>query len=172
MGTHQQLTAEQIEVLEVLRDLEDLISDYYDTQQEKIDAFSWDCLELDKSDEELVQYIDMLKYFGYVDEDGTITYDGLQYLLLYRQKERIEMEIDNAKDTDNKKPQITVNIEYVKEKHNAPLSHVNFNFNFEAELNGIKTVLNNASDNELPNVKNIILKTLDKLIGAVTNKQD
>lgn len=172
MGTHQQLTIEQIEVLEVLRDLEDFHSDFYDSQQEKIEAFSWDCLELNKPDEELILYIDMFKHFGYVDTDGTITYDGLQYLLLYRQGERIKLEINKKKETEKKEPNIVINNTYIKEQNNKPFSHVNVNLDFAAELNGIKNVLNATSDNELPNIKNTILKTLDKIIGAITNKQD
>lgn len=171
MGTHQQLTYEQVEVLEVLRDLEDFDSDYYDSQQEKINAFSWDCLELDKSDEELISYIDMLKYFGYVNPDGTVTYDGLQYLLLYRQRERIKMELEKNKTATEKEPNIVINNTYIKEQHNKPFSHVNVNIDFATELNGIKTVLNNSSDNDLPNIKSSVLKLVDLLLGKTNRKQ-
>lgn len=165
MGTQQELTYSQVEVLELLRDLEDFGNDNYDSQQEKIDAFSWDSLQLKESDEELVNYIDMLKYFGYVHSDGTVTYDGLQYLLLHRQRERIKLEMNEKKEAEKITNQIIIQGDYIKEQRNAPLSHVNIDFT--AELSAIRNELTSTGGEELPNIKNSMLKMIDIILGTI-----
>lgn len=173
MGTYQQLTTEQVEVLEVLRDLEDFHSELYNSQQEKIDAFSWDSLDLNKPDEELILYIDMFKHFGYVDPDGTVNYDGLQYLLLHRQRERIKLEVDKKKESENQKPQLIVNVDYKNEVHNAPFSHIDFEFSpeFVAELTAFKSEIALLKGEELKPVKNIAINLIEKAIGWCTRKR-
>lgn len=94
MGTHQELTTAQVEVLILINDICDFITDNnledeFETNMNET-VCSIFCVEKDEDIDNSKQsyynsICDILHYYGYVDEDYFITTDGKQYLYLFKE---------------------------------------------------------------------------------------
>lgn len=112
MRVQQELTTDEVAVLEIMKCLTD--EEYMDNEKmrllsisEKMEAFSWDCLSL--SEQEVFHYLDILQYYNYLEEDYAISCEGRQYLYLV--KEYLELE-KNQKNRNVIVPKFTLlNIE-------------------------------------------------------------
>lgn len=102
MGTHQQLTTEQVEVLILIK----VISEFEEESHEKLTTDLEEIIDSNKMTKDSGEEIcEMLEYYGYIEEDIT---EGIGYALTLDGKQYIKL-LDEYIEAKNENPEI-VNI--------------------------------------------------------------
>ena len=83
MGTHQELTTDQVEILDIIKCLESYEDEMFSNMEMKVQAFAWDCIEMEES--YVMENIELMQHYQYVNKDFSISNDGKQYLLLVKE---------------------------------------------------------------------------------------
>lgn len=73
----QRLSAEQVAILKLLKELEEGISVEFDTNREYVDYY---CVSESINLNEIKPIVEELQYWGYVDTEWNVTIPGRQYL--------------------------------------------------------------------------------------------
>ena len=130
MGTQQALTTEQLEILILINDICDLIEEKHLENTYETAMTETVCGILCEEENEIPddnkqhrveEVCNILKYYGYLEDNYLISIDGRQYLELL--KEYIECKIDNPSVVNNNYTtinykQLTNNLEAVLSKGN------------------------------------------------------
>lgn len=137
MGTNQQLTTKQIAVLMLAKDVEEFIDEncisFIEDKgklniniQEQI-AYVIESMDKNTEDASILrgmdgddvgEVFDVLKHYGYVDKDDTLTTDGKQYLLLFEEYLGVKIE----------QPQVIIHNEFSLISFDKLLGAINVDF--------------------------------------------
>jgi len=129
MGTHQELTTEQLEVLILIDEINKYLAESRAFLEDNISAVIDGSLH---TADGCMAVIEVLEYYGYIKEsedmndDYELTIDGKQYLALF--KEYLKQKTNNPVITHNSFT--LVNIENLKANIEASLGKINFEIDF------------------------------------------